>query len=291
MERSIDTAVIPVAGMGTRMWPFTAVEPKFMAGVAAGKEFRPYIDFALDDLLAAGIQHVVFVVSGNGADVLRSYLGPIPKRMIEQARALGKEDYLEKEAARRDVFKNMDIEYIEQGIGAYGTAIPLSLARNLLQGVGHFTVTAGDDFIWHPDGTSELVRQIASWRESGAANSIMGKTLAREEATKYGILDRDEQGNLRRIIEKPPLEQVPDDPLSNVSRYIFSQEIWPYLDEVLARPRPAEQPEYYITDVINNAAAGGQIFAVHPVQGMYLDTGSPEGILQAGQVISAHLLQ
>jgi len=291
LERGIDTVVVPLAGIGTRMWPFTAGEPKFMAGVSAGSDFKPNIDFTLDDLVAADIKHAVFVVSGNGGEVLRNYLGPMPKHLVEQARALGKEAYLEKEAARRDALNDMTIEFIEQGVGIYGTAVPLNLARTALQGVEHFAMAGGDDFIWHPDGKSEFAQQIENWRGSRAGNSLMGKPVPREDAPKYGIIDQDEQANLVRIVEKPPIEQVPSHPLANISRYLLSSAIWPYLDEVLAQPPTVEKPEYYITDVINMAVEDGQGFNVHPVEGHYFDAGSPQGILQAGQFISAHLLK
>jgi dTDP-glucose pyrophosphorylase len=56
------------------------------------------------------------------------------------------------------------------------------------------------------------------------------------------------------------------------------------------QPRSADQPEYYITDVIGNAVAAGQTFDVHAVQGMYFGAGSPQGVPEAGQFISSHLL-
>jgi UTP--glucose-1-phosphate uridylyltransferase len=289
-ERIVDTAVIPIAGLGTRMWPYTAGNPKFMAPISAGNQARPNIDFTLDDCVAAGIKNLVFITSNGGDEILKGYLGDMKPDVIEQYEALGKFKDLEKEQSRRAAFAGMNIEYVNQPVGPYGTAVPLSLARPALQGIEHFAVTGGDDFIWSPENTSELGLQIAGWRISGADNSIMGKPVPLEEGPKYGILKTSEAGLLTGIAEKPALETLSGTPLANISRYILSHDIWPHLDDVMRQPRNPSQPEYYVTDVINNAVSAGQTFDVHAVQGMYFDAGSSQGMLQAGNSISAHLL-
>jgi len=292
IERTIDTAVIPVAGLGTRMAPFTAGEPKFMAGVSEGDKYRPNIDYTLDDCVGAGIENLVFVISNGGDEHLTRYLGPLSNDVRAQYKKLGKFKELEAEETRRGTFKDMNIEYVEQRASdPYGTAVPLSLARAALRGVGNFAVTGGDDFVWHPGGNSELALAITGWRDSGTDHAIMGKPIsARLDATKYGVLRRDSDGCLVDIDEKPPLERVPDNPLANISRYILNSElIWPHLEAVLAEQRGSEQPEYYVTDVINKAVDAGHTFHVHAVQGMYFDAGSPKGILEASNRISQEL--
>lgn len=290
-KRNLETAVIPVAGLGTRMEPFTSGVPKFMAQVSEDKRSRPNIDYTLDDCLGAGIRNLVIITSNGGDEQLRRYIGPMNKDVAERYRSLGKIAELEQDVARRAAFADLNIEYIDQPIGPYGTAIPLSLARPALRGVDCFAVVGGDDFLWHKDGTSELALARDAWQASTAQHALMGRGLAsRGEGSNYGILQVDEQGLLTAIDEKPPLSRLPQNPLANVSRYILQGElIWPYLDEVLATPRSDGQPEYYITDVINGAARGGQTFQVHTVQGAYFDAGSPLGILQAGLHITEQL--
>lgn len=291
-ERVIDTAVIPVAGLGTRMAPFTAGEPKFMAGITEGDKYRPNIDYTLDDCIAANISNLIFVVSNGGDEHLRKYLGPMNPDVQSQYLKLGKHKELEAEHERREIFRSMNIEYIEQRTDdPYGTAIPLSLARAALSGVQHFAITGGDDFVWHVDGASELSLAVTAWQDNTADHAIMGNPIMdRQEATKYGILRRDEDGYLISIDEKPPLERIPENPLANISRYILTSElIWPHLDTVLAQQRSSDQPEYYITDVINLAMDAGEKIHIHPVQGMYFDAGSPQNILQASINISAEI--
>jgi len=287
-NKVVDTAVIPLAGLGTRMGPYTAGSPKFMAPIYVGKTARPNIDFTLDDCLDAGIKNLIFVTSNGGDDVLRGYLGPMSKETRERYVTLGNFEQLEKEQARREAYAELNITYVNQGPGAYGTAIPLSLVRSALKGTKYFAISGGDDFVWNPYGVSELGLQIAQWHQSDAASSVMGVPVARSDGNKYGILQPTNTGNLAQIIEKPPVDSLPERrrPLANISRYILSDDIWSYLDVVLNTPRDAHQPEYYITDVINLAVLDGVSFDVHRVQGRYFDAGSPQGAHYAGHTIT-----
>lgn len=288
-ERVLDTVVIPLAGIGTRMAPFTGGVPKFMTPIVDGDRFRPTIDYTLYECLGAGIKNYVFVVSDGGQQQLEKYLGPLPQEKAEVYKQLGKIRELEAEIERRALLEDANFEYIEQTGNRYGTAVPLSLAKSALKGVEYFAITGGDDFVWHADGTSELALAKEAW--SGAVHAIMGAPVTREDAPRLGILRVNDDGKLIEIMEKPDGSEgkpIPDRPLANISRYILTAErIWPLLDEYMGMPRSPEQPEYYVTDVINMAASQG--FNVHRVQGAYLDAGTPAGVLHASQYIAAEL--
>jgi len=282
--RNLDTVVIPVAGVGTRHLPATAGVPKFMLHVSEGDLSRPNIDYTLADCVGAGIKNIIFITSGSGEQHLRTFLGPMDPDLQQQYRDLGKEKQLEDELARRAVFNEINLMYVEQTAGKYGTAIPLMLARPALAelGVKHFAVYGGDDFIWHRDGTSELGLMVDTWRKAGTPHAIMGNPVSPDEASRYGILRVGEDGNLVEIDEKPPRERVPANPLANISRYILEGEaIWPHLEKYLTSELAPGQKEYYITDVINAVVADDHEATVHPAQGVYLDAGSSRSLLRA----------
>lgn len=294
MSHQIDTAVIPVAGLGTRMGTFTEGVPKFMTPVYAGNQARPAIDYMIDECLGAGVRNLVFITSDGGDEVLRKYLGPLSEGRRAQleaqiARDPKKQAQLDKELARRAAFARLNLTFIEQPVGPYGTAVPLALARDALQarGIERFIVTGGDDFIWHADGHSEWADALAGW--DGQGSLIMGDAVAPKDAPRYGILLEDGQGDLRHITEKPPLESVPASPTRNISRYVAGPELWPHLEAEMQRTPDAGQPEHYVTDVINQAVAAGFRFHIHRITGTYLDCGTPQSTQQAGAYITDQL--
>jgi UTP-glucose-1-phosphate uridylyltransferase len=202
-----------------------------------------------------------------------------------------KQAQLDKELARRTLFAGLTIEVIEQPVGPYGTAVPLDLARRHLQtrGIECFIVTGGDDFIWYADGHSEWADALSVMGE-GQDLLIMGDAVDPADAPRYGILQADEQGRLQQIIENPAPDDVPPNPVRNISRYIAGPELWPHLEAEMARVPEAGQPEHYVTDVINNAiAAGDATYRIHRIRGTYLDCGTPPSTLAASQYITSQL--
>src|SRR5664279_6222767 len=95
----------------------------------------------------------------------------------------------------------------------------------------------GDDFVYRQDGTSELAAAIKQWEDTGTYHLIMGKPVLHEEGPTYGILQVDARGMLTGIDEKPPLARVPENPIANISRYLLSDSIWPYIEAEIAQQR------------------------------------------------------
>jgi len=219
---------------------------------------------------------------------LSEYFEHVNQNLKEQLQRLGKDDMLAEELARRESF-NLTYEYIIQPSDQYGTAFPPFLAKDYLKGETRFALMGGDDFVYRQDGTSELGAAIETWSNSDAEHVIMGKPVAWAEGPNYGILQTDASGKLLGINEKPPLERVPQEPVANISRYLLSDSIWPYIKTEMAKRRGTA--EHYITYPINDAIADGHSFQVHPVGGEYMDGGSFEGLLKASEYISAHPLR
>ena len=284
---TIETTIMPVAGAGSRVFPCTTAIEKCMMPIYAGAQSRPVVDFMVEDCARAGIKRIIFVTSERGKVQLSEYFEHVNQNLKEQLQRLGKDDMLAEELVRRESF-NLTYEYIIQPSDQYGTAFPPFLAKGYLKGETCFALMGGDDFVYRQDGTSELGAAIETWNNSDAEHVIMGKPVARAEGPNYGILQTDASGRLLGIDEKPPLERVPQEPVANISRYLLSDSIWPYIETEMAKRRGTA--EHYITYPINDAIADGHSFQVHPVGGEYMDGGSFEGLLKASEYISAHPL-
>lgn len=284
---TIETAVMPLAGAGTRVFPGTTAIEKCMMPIYEGNAARPVVDYMVEDCARAGIKRVIFVTSERGRTQLQDYFEQLSDRLEEQLRRTGKDVKIAEELERRRSY-DMRYDYVIQPTDTYGTAYPPFLAMPLLAGESHFTLAGGDDFVYHPDGTSELRQAIETLNMSSNNNHvIMGNPVPREDAPKYGVLQTSDDGVLLGIDEKPPIDRVPENPIVNISRYVLSDKIWPHIQEEMSRSL-LHGEEHYITNPITNAATEGQVFRVHAITGTYLDGGSPQGLLQASQYITEH---
>ena len=282
---NVETAIMPVAGAGTRVFPSTTSIEKCMMPVYAGEQTRPIIDFMVEDCALAGIKRVIFVTTERGQQQLSDYFENINPNLQAQLKRLGKDDIIEEETERRKAF-GLSFEYIIQPPTKYGTAYPPYIAREHLEGEDRFALMGGDDFVYRDDGTSELEEAIKLWGAAGTDHVIMGNRVSKAEGPKYGVLQVDDSSALISIDEKPPIEHVPEDPVVNISRYLLSDAIWPYIEEEMSNDRG--KGEHHITYPINQALANGQTFQVHPVSGVYMDGGSFSGLLSASLYISEH---
>src|SRR5436190_23726148 len=68
MNKMVDLAVIPVAGLGTRLWPLTKSQPKEMLPLGR----KPVVDYIVEELLLSGIRRFLFI-TGPGKAVIESH--------------------------------------------------------------------------------------------------------------------------------------------------------------------------------------------------------------------------
>jgi UTP--glucose-1-phosphate uridylyltransferase len=283
----IETAVIPVAGIGSRMLPATWSIEKCMLPVYTGGKTRLLVDWMVEECAQAGIKRVIFITTERGKKQLYDYFEKIDANLEMRYEHLGKGDVVTTEQARRDSY-GLTYEYVIQPPDGYGTTVPPFLAKPLLQGEKRFFLMGGDDFVYHEEAKfSELSLAIDTWNKAGTDHIIMGNPIPRAEATRYGVLFANDAGDLSKWVEKPAIEDVPNTPIAtvNISRYGFSEGIWEYLEQEMATAR---EGEHLITYPVLNALAAGQKFRIHPVQGVYLDGGTAETLIAAARYITEH---
>jgi UTP--glucose-1-phosphate uridylyltransferase len=272
----VTTAVIFAAGTGSRMLPITSAVQKELLPIGN----RPVIDYIVADCVAAGITRIIFVIRPGQTGLKNYYLGN--PGLEEALKRQVKTDAL---VLLDNIHRQASFEFAEQLPDAgYGTAITLQAALPLLSPDEPVLVCGGDDFVWHSDGTSEIVGFIETFELSGAEGAVMSLELPREELHHYGILAiKTEKGRdyLTDLIEKPERSTGPA-ALANISKYILNGPLREYVKTVTPR---AESGEYYITDAIA-AAAKTHAVVVHRASGVYLDTGNPTNWLHANQVVA-----
>lgn len=264
----ITKAVIPVAGWGVRMLPITKAIEKCMLPIGT----RPMVDYVVQDCLAAGIEELIFIVGEHSTQLEQYYRSNI--QLNDYLRRNGKEDLLDVIAPVK-----ARMHFVTQpSYSKRGTAAAVALAKPYIEEGESVVVLMGDDFIYNRDGSSEVARLIEATPEGEC--SLLAVEVVRDSVSRYGVLDVDENGDYRRIVEKPSPEDAPSS-LINISKYVLNKKVIDLCDTVEISARG----EFELPDAINTYVSSGDRVRVVPAAGQYLDGGSPEGWLHANNVV------
>ncbi|MGI8927813.1 MAG: UTP--glucose-1-phosphate uridylyltransferase [Tepidiformaceae bacterium] len=262
---AVTKAVILAAGLGTRMLPATRAIPKEMLPVVD----KPLIQYAVEECVAAGIEHVIFVVT-EGKDTIREHFAA-EGRVAAWAQARGNTALA---AAARLPGRLARFDYVTQE-GPLGIAHAVSCARAFVEGEA-FALLFPDDLIL---AAEPVTRQLSRVYEACGGSVVAVMEVPREEIPQYCIVDPAAPGNparLRGVIEKPSPERAPS-ALGIVGRYILSPSIFRHIDGLTV----GAGGELQITDALaSEIASGGPVWAF-AFEGARFDTGRPAGLLVA----------
>ncbi|HEY1085127.1 MAG TPA: sugar phosphate nucleotidyltransferase [Candidatus Saccharimonadales bacterium] len=268
----ITKAIIPVAGWGTRMLPITKAIEKCMLPVGT----RPVVDYIVQDVLKAGVTDIYFVVAEH-ATQLQTYYGE-NTQLNEYLRRTGKEDKI----ALVSPPENVSFHYITQpNDGRYGTSVPVGLASEFIGEDEAALVVMGDQFFYRTDGGSNAADLVDLVERKGASAGLFGNPVADEVISKMGIIEKDNDDNFVRIVEKPKLEDAPSN-LNNSSFYVFDKAVFEFARTLPANP---QRGEFEVTDAINAYTESGKKIAVGTIEGEYMECGSVEGWIRANNAI------
>lgn len=267
---NITKAIIPVAGWGTRRLPVTKAIEKCMLPIGN----RPVIDYVVQDCIRAGITEIFFVVNKGDSQLEKYYSHNLA--LEQYLNYFGKQEYLKYVMPPEGI----KFYYIDQDTnGKYGTAIPVGMCAQYLRPGESAAVLMGDDFVYNPEGGSELARLIAATPEGG--NGMLSVEIAREATNRYGVIEFDTNGNYYQLVEKPNSEQAPSTSI-NISKFVFNYDL---MQAVAAYANVDITGEYYITEPMNQYVLTGGSIKVVQAQGQYLDAGDPYSWLYANRVI------
>lgn len=262
-------AVIPAAGLGTRFLPASKALPKEMIPVVD----RPGIQYAVEELVRAGIEDII-VVTSRGKASLEDHFD----RMPDLERALEARNKTAELDSVVGLTELAAMHYVRQ-------TEPLGFGHAVLMAKEHigddpFVVVVPDEIVPEPAGDEVplLPRMIEVCEERGTS-VIAVKEVPHEQVSSYGVIDPELVGpDLARIldiIEKPLVEEAPSD-LAARGRYVFT----PGLFEAIERTGPGVGGEIQLTDAlrIRVAEEGGYAY-VH--RGPIYDVGKKLDYLEA----------
>ena len=266
MGKPVRKAVLPVAGLGTRVLPAGKTTPKNLLNVVD----RPILSYIVEEARAAGIEHFVFIV-GRGQGAIEDYFDTIPE--IEQALAAkGKLDILED--LRRDLPEPGQMSFIRQ-MAPLGLGHAVWCARHVV-GDEPFAVMLPDMLM--AAEPPALAQAVAAYDRTGG-NIVVVEPAPEGEAHKYGIVALDgREGRLNRMtgtVEKPPPGTEPSN-LFISGRYILQPEIF----NILETQERGAGGEIQLTDGMANLLKSQEFHALE-YEGTTYDCGDKIGLLRA----------
>ncbi|MDZ4374894.1 MAG: UTP--glucose-1-phosphate uridylyltransferase [Phenylobacterium sp.] len=266
MGRQVRKAVLPVAGLGTRVLPSGKTTPKNLLNVVD----RPILSYIVEEARAAGIEHIVFIV-GRGQGAIEDYFDANPE--IEQAlEAKGKIDILED--LRRELPQPGQMSFIRQ-MAPLGLGHAVWCARHVI-GDEPFAVMLPDMLM--QASPPALVQAVDAYEKTGG-NIVVVEPAPEGEAHKYGIVALDgREGRLNRMVgmvEKPPPGTEPSN-LFISGRYILEPEIF----NILETQERGAGGEIQLTDGMVNLMKS-QTFHALEYEGTTYDCGDKIGLLRA----------
>ncbi len=264
--KKVTKAVIPAAGFGTRFLPQTKAMPKEMLPVVD----KPVIQYVVEELVEAGIKDII-IVTGYHKRLVEDHFDAPNLDLIENLENSGKKKK-PLLAELKSIAEMANFVYVRQK-GPYGNGTPLLNVRHLI-GNEPFIYTWGDDFIVAQP--SRFKQLIAAYNKYGCSCLGSVKVLNDSYYDKYGFAagKEIEPGiiDAKTIVEKPGKENAPSD-LANVSGFLFTPDIFKFLDKTLAQLKKGEEL-YYNRALKLMLAAGKRILAVEIKGGKYYDTGN-----------------
>jgi UTP--glucose-1-phosphate uridylyltransferase len=229
----IKKAIIPAAGYGTRSLPITKVLPKEMFPIGV----KPAIHYVVEEAQKAGIEQLLIIVSKK-KNILVDYFDD----------SLGLETFLERENKQHLLKKHeipkVQIYYTRQPYSK-GLGDAIRLGKTFI-GNDPFAILLPDDIIISEDAPA--LKQLIEVFES-KGKSVIGLNKVEEEFLKnYGVIKGHKESKgiieIKDVVEKP--KSNPPSNLAIIGRYVFTPEIFKYLDEL----EPGVGGEYQLTDAV-----------------------------------------
>lgn len=258
----IRKAVLPVAGLGTRVLPATKVVPKELLPIVD----KPTLQYIVEEAIEAGIQEIIFVTSRT-------------KRAIEDHFDAFPE--LEQTLQRKGKLKELEELRRTQACAKYATVRqiePLGLGHAVLcakelVGDEPFVVLLGDEIYPEQPCLCALLAAYEQYRSS----ILTLVTVPPEQVSAYGIASvktlNDHLFQVTDLVEKPPLAEAPSY-LAIAGRYVITPDIFGLIEQL----PPGRGGEIQLTDALQIQARQGHCYGIQ-FTGQRYDMGTPLGLL------------
>jgi UTP--glucose-1-phosphate uridylyltransferase len=267
--KEITIAVVPVAGMGTRLLPATKSQPKEMLPVGR----KPVVQYVVEEMVRVGIRRLLFI-TGAGKTSIENYFD-LNQELIQTLRESGKEELL-----AEFEFERAPVQYFytrQRQLLGLGHAV---LCAAPFVGEQPFVVALGDSIIGLNAQSDIVKRMIECFWDTGAQAVVAFEEVPRDEVVHYGIAKPKTNSRVFEVadvIEKPSVEEAPST-LAIAARYVFA----PAIFDALKRTPPGKGGEIQLTDAIRLLLQeGGKVYGVTLQEERRYDIGNFDSYFRA----------
>lgn len=267
--KKIRKAVIPAAGIGSRVLPATKAQPKEMLPIID----KPAMQYLVEELIDSGITEILIITGRNKESIENhfDYSYELESILKEQ----GKTELLN---VVEEISKLANIYYVRQK-APLGLGHAISKAESFV-GDEPFVVLLGDD-IMYTENTPVTKQLVNKYYEVGGGNILGIQKVAHDQTSKYGIIDIKEQIDdrtylVKEFVEKPSVDKAPSD-YAALGRYVLKPEIFKYLKTI----KPGADGEIQLTDAILAMTKDNNPLYAYDFDALRYDTGDKFGMFKA----------
>ena len=263
----IKQAIIPLAGLGTRLLPLTSVFAKELLPING----KPGIEYILDECIEAGIKEIIFIISKK-KEVIRKYFynDEFYKKIIKK-----KNDQRIIKEYKKILYYRKKIKFIYQN-EPLGTGDAVLKTKNLIKDK-YFLMLLPDDLIMKKNCSKSMIHIHKKYKSSVMASMRVNKNNVNRWGI-YSIYKKIDKNNffISDVVEKPSIKDAPSNN-AVIGRYILSKEIF----KVLNDQGKGKGGEIHITDAIKKMIESGSRYVGHKFLGKYLDCGTMKGYIKS----------
>jgi len=263
----VTKAVIPAAGLGTRVLPATKAQPKEMLVIVD----KPSLQYIIEELVESGIKDII-IVTGRNKNSIEDHFD-YSYELEDTLKKDGKDKLLGKVES---ISSMANICYVRQN-HPKGLGHAILKAKSFV-GDEPFVIALGDDIVYNDIPVAKQL--IDNYSKYGS--SIVGcQEVKKSDVSKYGIVKSSKSLDEKTIemadfIEKPSIEEAPSR-LACLGRYLLTPKIFEYLEKT----KPGKGGEIQLTDAIVAMMEDGEKVLAYNFDGKRYDIGNKFGLLKA----------
>ena len=268
----IKQAIIPLAGLGTRLLPLTSVFAKELLPING----KPGLEYIIEECIDAGIKEIIFIISKKKM-MIKDYFynDKFYKDLINKKRDLRIIDEYKKILK----YKKM-IKFVYQNVPK-GTGDAVLKTEKFIKDK-FFLMLLPDDLIIKKNCSKSMIDTHKRYKSSVMASMTVNKNTV----SRWGIYKLNKKLNqtdylINGVIEKPSIKEAPSNK-AVIGRYILPKSIF----LKLKKTKPSVGGEIHITDAIQSLIDNKEKFIAHNFQGKYLDCGTMNGYINSNKEIS-----